>query len=673
MSGKARPAGRAASRSRGPGFLLAGLLLAGLVVASLVAPGAVLGHSLPQSSSPAAGAQLTSPPAQVSIVFGERPDPKLSTIKVLDTSGADVTAGPTAPNSTNPLQLSVPLKADLADGVYTVAWRTVSAVDGHLASGSFAFGLGVAPPAPGSGASAGATSAGPSPGAVIARWLLYLGLVGLLGLAVFGALVAHGTPASVRRVLPLAWLFAAAGTGLVIVFELADAGVDPGSVFDTSFGPGIVGRTIPLVVAGLAIALVWARPAMSRTGLVLVALGAAGAMLADVALSHAAAGTNVGLDVLVQLVHVLAVGLWLGGLLGLVVNLRGTPGEDTARLARRFSRLATAGIATVAVSGLLRAISEVGTLDALVSTSFGLLVIAKTALLGLIAAFGAINHFRHVPAAGRTIRGLRRLGSAELLVGATVLLLSASLVNLPPPAETAAGSVAPVKPVSLAGSDFGTSVRVRLDVAPGSAGFNTFTASVTDYDTGAALASATGVSLRFTFPGRADVGSSRLDLPPAGPGLFSAAGSNLSLVGAWQVTATVVNGTASVEVPFVMITRTAPATVDVNAVAGLPTIYTVHLSAGRSVQLYLDPGKAGPNEVHATFFDSAGNELPVASVAMVMGPVDGPATALMPRQLEPGHFVADTTLAAGSYTLAVAGPAPNGDQLTTQLDLPVSP
>ena len=134
-----------------------------------------------------------------------------------------------------------------------------------------------------------------------------------------------------------------------------------------------------------------------------------------------------------------------------------------------------------------------------------------------------------------------------------------------------------------------------------------------------------------------------------------------------------VNGTASVEVPLELITRTAKATIDVNAVAGLPTIYTVHLSANRTVQVYLDPGKAGANEVHATFFDGAGTELPVASVAMVLGPSGGAGAILKPRELEPGHFVADSTLAAGTYTLAVAGPAPNGDQLTTQLDVTVTP
>jgi copper transport protein len=646
------------------------------LIAALGLPSIALGHALPQSSVPSAGAQLTSPPSQVSITFGERPDPNLSTIKVLDASGASVTSGPTAPVAGKPIELAVPLKPNLPDGVYTVAWRTVSAVDGHLASGSFAFGIGVAPPANGSGGgSTTTTSAEASNGAIAGRWLLYLGLVGLLGLAVFGALVAHGSPASVRRVLPVAWLIATIGTFLVVAFQLGDADVDVGRVFETSFGAGIVARSVPIVIGGVGVLWVWLRRGHERAGLVVVAAGAAGAMIADVAFSHAAAGGDPFLDIPVQVLHVVAVGFWLGGLLGLLVNLRGEPGETTARLAKRFSRLATAGIATVAVTGLLRAISEIGTIDNLVSTDFGHLVIAKTALLGLLAAFGAVNHFRHVPAAGRALRGLRRIGSAELLLGGTVLLLSASLVNLAPPTETANASspTTSLAPLELVGSDFGTSLKVELDVSPGMAGFNTFKATVTDFDSGAPLEAATGVSLRFTFPGRSDVGSSRLDLPSIAPGVFSTTGSNLSLVGAWQVTALVVNGTASVEVPFELITRTSPATIDTNAVSGLPTIYTVHLSAGRSVQVYLDPGTAGANEVHATFFDAAGNELPVQSVVMVLGPSGGAASTLTPRQLEPGHFVADTTLSAGTYTLSVAGPAPNGDQLTTQLDVPVTP
>ena len=161
--------------------------------------------------------------------------------------------------------------------------------------------------------------------------------------------------------------------------------------------------------------------------------------------------------------------------------------------------------------------------------------------------------------------------------------------------------------------------------------------------------------------------------------MFSATGSNLSLDGTWRITATVANGSASVQVPLELTTRPAgiaaaspSPSVDVNAVPGLPTIYTVHLSAGRSVQLYLDPGHAGPNEVHATFFDASGNELPVPSATMEMGPAGGSLEPLLPRTLEPGHFVADTSLAAGMYSLAVSGPAPGGDQLAIQIQIPVT-
>lgn len=654
------------------------------LVAALLLAGSVAAHALPQSSDPSPGANLATPPTAVTITFGERPDPKLSTIKVLDTGANVVSAGSTAVVTSDPLTLTVALQP-LAPGVYTVAWRTVSAVDGHSASGSFAFGVGVAPSPAASGAPAGQATAGGSGvssfGAIVGRWLLFVGLLSLLGAASFGIIVAPPSGAVYRRLLPVAWLLAAVGSVIVIAIEILDSGASADEVLTSSLGSGIWLRGLPLLVAGGGVIAVRRYP--SRPTLAVVALGSAMALLADVLLSHAAAGSNAPVDVTVQALHVLAVGLWLGGLAGLLLTIRLTADERTARAARRFSWLATIGIAVVAITGLLRAIAEVGTVDALLTTDFGHLVIAKAALLGALALLGAVNHFRNVPAAGRTLGGLRRVGSVELLVGATVLLLSASLVNLAPPVEVAAATAVPSAspiptPLTVSGIDFGTSVRVRLAVSPGTAGFNTFIVTVTDYDSGAPVA-ADGVALRFTIPARSDVGSSRLDLAPTGPGEFAATGTNLSLDGTWRITATVARGTSSVEVPIELTTRPAVPTsaspspsIDVNAVPGLPTIYTVHLTAGRTVQLYLDPGKSGANEVHATFFDAAGNELPVASVSMAIGPAGGPLAPLEARQLEPGHFVADTTLTAGTYSLSISGPAPGGDQLTTSLDIPVT-
>jgi hypothetical protein len=256
------------------------------------------------------------------------------------------------------------------------------------------------------------------------------------------------------------------------------------------------------------------------------------------------------------------------------------------------------------------------------------------------------------------------------VVGITVLALTGLLANLAPPSSAGGTQAPPAQPVLAVGSDFGTSVRLSLVVEPGAAGFNRFTAAVADFDTGAAFP-ATGVALRFQLASRSGVGASTLDLSPSGAARFAASGGNLSLDGIWNVTATVTGPSGSVEVPLVVVTRVAPQAVDVNAQPGTPTIYTIHLPDQGTLQVYLDPGGAGANELHLTFFDPAGNELPVptATVAFVSG--TGPPSVIAPRLLEPGHFVADVTVPAGALTLDLIGQAPGGDQIHAHLEIKV--
>ena len=95
------------------------------------------------------------------------------------------------------------------------------------------------------------------------------------------------------------------------------------------------------------------------------------------------------------------------------------------------------------------------------------------------------------------------------------------------------------------------------------------------------------------------------------------------------------------------------------------------------LQIYVDPGTAGQNEVHSTFFDPAGNELPVtkADISLDQSPVasPGPVTTLDARMLEPGHFVADTTLAAGAVRVLVTGAAPDGGYLAAEVTVTIGP
>ncbi len=653
---------------------LAALAAAGLLLA--LVPGRVSAHALLVSSTPSAGANLATAPASVTITFTETPDPKLSTIKVLDASGASMTAGPTTRVPGKPRELTVSLKP-LPSGVYTVAWRTLSTVDGHLAAGSLAFGVGSAPPATTGSLSGTVQSSGSStisPFAVIGRWLLYLGLMIALGTA-FVALYAYATPPARGAPLELiSWGAICVGTLLVVGVQVGDSGVGLASALGSSIGSAALVRAVPIVMGLLLLGLaLWRHTLSGRWTLLRLGVLAAGAMLSDALASHAAAGDLVPLQVAAQWLHIAAAGTWLGGLVALLVTIPGTPGERSGRAARRFAWSATVGIALVAGTGLVRAISEVGSLRALFTTSFGLVVVAKSVLIGALAVLGAVNHFRHAPRASQTLRGLQVVGASELAIGAVVLVLSATLVNLAPPVQAAASSPAPSAqaPLVVDGRDFATTVKAHLEVSPGTTGFNTFRLALTDYDSGDPLRGR-AVSLRFAIPSRPDVGSSHLDLAEGDAGVYTGTGANLSIDGTWQITAEIAGGSRAVEVQVTLTTRSAQPSIDVNQVPGLPTLYTVHLAGGNSVQVYLDPGAPGANELHVTFFDPAGNELPVPSVQLQFGPANQPLAALSPRELEPGHFVADTTVEAGSYRVSIAGTPPGASTLTTQLTIPVA-
>jgi len=134
-------------------------------------------HALPQSAIPPEGAEVQTAPKVVEITFGEIPDPRLSTITVINSSGVNVDAGSTVVVPGHPLELEVALKS-IGNGVCTVTWKTVSEVDGHLATGAYAFGVGVS--AAGASTRAGKSVVSPPPSilAVAGRWLFFIGLMG---------------------------------------------------------------------------------------------------------------------------------------------------------------------------------------------------------------------------------------------------------------------------------------------------------------------------------------------------------------------------------------------------------------------------------------------------------------------------------------------------------------
>src|ERR1035437_7773998 len=205
---------------------------------SALAPSAAA-HALLVGSRPASGASLRHSPSRLLLIFTEAPDPELSAVQVLDAAGRIVGGVSNArPLPGRPAALQVTLSRPLADGVYTVVWRTVSSVDGHVAQSSFPFGVGVV--AAGRSSPAGAV-AGVSTALEAyqpaGRWLLYWGLALFVGAAAISWLVLGGrTPDHGRLLIAAAWLLAVAGVAVMIAAERAIVGVPLGSLLGTSVG-----------------------------------------------------------------------------------------------------------------------------------------------------------------------------------------------------------------------------------------------------------------------------------------------------------------------------------------------------------------------------------------------------------------------------------------------------
>ncbi len=624
-------------------------------------------HALPQSSDPAPGAELKQAPTAVTIVFGETPDPKLSRLRVLDSSGRDHAVGPTHALASSPKTLTVGV-APLSNGVYTVSWRTVSEVDGHLAAGTFSFGVGVAPTGAGVTGGSSSPSSNPSVASVAARWLIYAGLMGLVGGAFVALVCTRWAPPRLILVLALACVIGFAGSVGTFLVARSEAHLPWSRFFGSSLGRQLEWRAIPLVVAAVGIALALASRAPRRRQVMVAVVGLAGltAMWGDVEASHASAASSLRLlrmgD---QWAHFVAAGVWGGGLFALLALIGLMAVGDRRQAAKRFSTAALASVVVIALTGFQRAYDEIGAIHRLVHAAFGQYVLIKVILLGALVVLGAINRYRSVPRLPGSTRQLTRTGRVELILISLVLVATGIIQGMAPPSSVAASAP---HPLVLRGHDFATTTNVTLTINPGKVGFNQFRLKAADFDTGKPVAGS--AALRFNLPARPDLGSSTLQLASTGPGLFAGSGANLSINGTWTVVAAIQETTGGVEIPFTVTPPTPPAKVVVAPQGpGLPTLYTLELSGGLSVQTYLDPGHPGFNEFHVTFIGVDGQELPMAALTVTATP----GGTLPVRRLDQvGHFVADLTAATkGTYRFQIAGTTQTGDTLQGTITIPV--
>jgi hypothetical protein len=114
----------------------------------------------------------------------------------------------------------------------------------------------------------------------------------------------------------------------------------------------------------------------------------------------------------------------------------------------------------------------------------------------------------------------------------------------------------------------------------------------------------------------------------------------------------------------------SPGIVRTTNIAGMPTLYVVHLSQNRQLQLYLDPGAPGFNGIHMTFFDAQGREMAIAgALTMTVSGHTGTTKALPALQEGPGHFYSDFNFAPGAWRLKISATDHEGHMLGTTVNV----
>lgn len=503
-------------------------------------------HAGLEATTPANGAVLDRAPRRVVLRFDEAVSAVTGGIRLYDDQARRIDDGVVSRPAPRTVALAVP--APLATGTYTVTWRVVSA-DSHPVHGAFVFSVGTATGAGVVGEvideQQGSAAVGVAFGVV--RFLGFGLIVLLVGLAASLAWLAGGASAAVRGGL---WTAVAASGLLLALDSLAwlgleaaqAAGLGVGGAFRWSlitavahepYGRAWLARTVVASLAALVALVGYRRDGRAAAGA--VAMLAAAAAVTPAVAGHAR--TEGGLAIAADAIHVLAAGVWVGGLGSVLLALVLAGGDRwslTRTLVPRFSSAAAYAVAAVVAAGIVSGYLQVRSWDGLLDTTYGRLVLLKAALVVVLLWLGGFNRFVSVPVLARgdatpAARAvfLRAVGG-EAVVMAAVVAVTALLVAKPPARTQTVDRGGPVSVDARVGP-----YDVNLVVDPARTGRNVAHLYLLDHSTGQP-AEVSETSVSATLPS-AGIGPLRLTATTAGPGHAVLGDATFPLAGRWRV------------------------------------------------------------------------------------------------------------------------------------------
>lgn len=380
-----------------------GMLFAGAGTASA--------HAALTGSDPSSGVVVDKAPTQISLTFSEKVATNDNSLRVLNPKGKRVDVG--KPSNISGTTYAIQVRSGLPDGTYTVAWQVVSA-DSHPVAGAFTFSVGapsrttvsVSDQDVGGGLVGGLYGFG--------RYMSYAGFIVMVGGAAF-ILACWQRGAGVRalqRLVVSGWVSLTAATLSLLLVRGSYTTTGKfgdifnlnllGQVLQTKTGAALVSRLLLLAAAALFIAVLFGaydkREDEEKRDLTFGLSIGGGVVAAGLAASwalaeHASTGLQPGIAMPVDVVHLLAVATWLGGLSALLVALYRAPADNRVgrSAVQNFSRIAFGSVIALVATGIYQSWRQLGSWSAFTDTGYGQLLLVKIGLVALLVGIASIS------------------------------------------------------------------------------------------------------------------------------------------------------------------------------------------------------------------------------------------------------------------------------------------
>jgi putative copper resistance protein D len=284
-------------------------------------------------------------------------------------------------------------------------------------------------------------------GQPITKVILNFSMAVSVGTLVFAAFAIADKSTLLGKALDLAaaaavlWALAGALNFLLTYLVISGSSISTDATFGESlwmFATSIeLGTSLALNAGAAVLVSVLAIAFRSLTATALLAALGLAALIPFALIGHAAGTANHSLAVNAIGVHLVAVVIWVGGLVALF-TLRGSSAEESSTLTKRYSSLALLAFALIAVSGVSSAAIRI-TSPSEIFSNYGLLVLLKVAAFILLGALGAIYRKRLIGklAAGATAaKSFFTLVLVEFVIMGTAMGLATALSKTAPPAAS---------------------------------------------------------------------------------------------------------------------------------------------------------------------------------------------------------------------------------------------